>query len=91
MRVPAYLITVFPVSATTAPVERAANDARRDAIHDTSLNWLFAGLCCSILGVVYAAFADAAPPTHRFIGKSPAYIKISWRKSVCMTHRKRKK
>ena len=64
------------VETNTALVELANTDARRDAIHDTSFNWILAGVCCNVFGIAAAAIADSQPPMHRFLGKSPEYIQI---------------
>ena len=63
-------------------IQSAYNDARRDAIHDTSFNWIFAGVCCNVFGIAAAAITNTAPPTQRFIGKSPEYIDICINVSV---------
>lgn len=57
-------------------IQSAYNDARRDAIHDTSFNWIFAGVCCNIYGIAAAAIVNTAPPAHLLLGKSPEYINI---------------
>ena len=45
-------------------ITSAENDARRDAIQDTSFNWIYAGVCCNVFGIAYAAVANTPPPAH---------------------------
>ena len=72
-----FCVVLFCQAETnTVLVELANTDAHRDAIHDTSFNWILAGVCCNVFGIAAAAIADSQPPTHRFLGKSPEYIQI---------------
>ena len=73
----ACVLVAFPLQANAeTSITSAETDARRDAIHDTSFNWIYAGVCCSVFGIGAAAVVNPAPPAHRFLGKSPEYINL---------------
>ena len=55
---------------------QAITDARYDAASNSAIEWMAAGCCIGVFGVILAAIVDPSPPVQRFIGKSPEYINI---------------
>ena len=65
------------LATTPAEASRAMQEARQDAVADTTAAWYVFGGACGCIGFLWTVVAsNPTVPSSRFIGKSAGYITI---------------